>query len=210
MFRCLLCPTFPNDRGIPVGICGSRLLVLSPVFRRVWEIFTSYRFLNDLYFSAIKLTGPFVTMIFSMITGDMFTFSIIYVIFLLGFTQARLIILVQSRPIIFLFSGFLLPHEEYERRTVRWVPHNLDCSLPHDSGRIWGRLFMFGDSGVNNFPQIVSMMSWMKVHILPWWRWCLFCSKSWSLFCCWTCWLLWWVTPTLLSLRSQRKNFSSR
>merc|ERR1719336_1581535 len=37
---------------------------------------------------AIKLTGPFVTMIFSMITGDMFTFSIIYVIFLFGFSQA--------------------------------------------------------------------------------------------------------------------------
>ena len=39
-------------------------------------------------FRAIKLTGPFVTMIFSMITGDMFTFSIIYIIFLFGFTQS--------------------------------------------------------------------------------------------------------------------------
>ena len=38
-------------------------------------------------FRAIKLTGPFVTMIFSMITGDMFTFSIIYIIFLFGFSQ---------------------------------------------------------------------------------------------------------------------------
>ena len=37
---------------------------------------------------AIKLTGPFVTMIFAMITGDMFTFSIIYIIFLFGFSQA--------------------------------------------------------------------------------------------------------------------------
>lgn len=37
---------------------------------------------------AIKLTGPFVTMIFKMITGDMFTFSIIYSIMLLGFSQA--------------------------------------------------------------------------------------------------------------------------
>ena len=34
------------------------------------------------------MTGPFVTMIFSMITGDMFTFSIIYIIFLFGFTQS--------------------------------------------------------------------------------------------------------------------------
>merc|ERR1740128_503030 len=37
---------------------------------------------------AIKLTGPFVTMIFKMVTGDMFTFSIIYSIMLLGFSQA--------------------------------------------------------------------------------------------------------------------------
>ncbi len=38
--------------------------------------------------SAIKLTGPFVTMVFSMITGDMFTFSIIYIIILFGFSQS--------------------------------------------------------------------------------------------------------------------------
>ncbi|XP_067126001.1 transient receptor potential cation channel subfamily V member 5-like [Centruroides vittatus] len=37
---------------------------------------------------AIKLTGPFVTMIYSILTGDMFRFSIIYFIFLLAFTQA--------------------------------------------------------------------------------------------------------------------------
>ena len=43
---------------------------------------------QSLFFRAIKLTGPFVTMIFSMITGDMFTFSIIYIIFLFGFSQA--------------------------------------------------------------------------------------------------------------------------
>ncbi|CAL8109963.1 unnamed protein product [Orchesella dallaii] len=37
---------------------------------------------------AIQLTGPFVTMIYSMITGDMLTFGIIYGIFLLGFSQS--------------------------------------------------------------------------------------------------------------------------
>lgn len=37
---------------------------------------------------AVRLTGPFVTMIYSMITGDMFTFGIIYVIVLFGFSQA--------------------------------------------------------------------------------------------------------------------------
>uniref|UniRef100_T1GKP7 Ion transport domain-containing protein n=1 Tax=Megaselia scalaris TaxID=36166 RepID=T1GKP7_MEGSC len=38
--------------------------------------------------AAIKLTGPFVTMIYSMITGDMFTFGIIYTIVLFGFCEA--------------------------------------------------------------------------------------------------------------------------
>ncbi|CAG0891540.1 unnamed protein product [Darwinula stevensoni] len=37
---------------------------------------------------AVKLTGPFVTMIYSMVTGDMLTFAIIYAIMLLAFTQA--------------------------------------------------------------------------------------------------------------------------
>lgn len=37
---------------------------------------------------AVRLTGPFVTMIYSMITGDMFTFGIIYLITVLGFSQA--------------------------------------------------------------------------------------------------------------------------
>ncbi|XP_076311803.1 uncharacterized protein LOC143225747 isoform X2 [Tachypleus tridentatus] len=37
---------------------------------------------------AVKLTGPFVTMIYNMLVGDIVRFSIIYFIYLLGFTQA--------------------------------------------------------------------------------------------------------------------------
>ncbi|KAJ8870585.1 hypothetical protein PR048_029608 [Dryococelus australis] len=37
---------------------------------------------------AIRLTGPFVTMVYSMITGDMLTFSIIYMVVLFGFSQS--------------------------------------------------------------------------------------------------------------------------
>ncbi|EDV91710.1 uncharacterized protein LOC6566275 [Drosophila grimshawi] len=45
-------------------------------------------FLLMFFAGAIRLTGPFVTMIYSMITGDMFTFGIIYAIVLCGFSQA--------------------------------------------------------------------------------------------------------------------------
>ena len=36
----------------------------------------------------MRLTGPFVTMVYSMIMGDMLTFGIIYVVVLLGFSQS--------------------------------------------------------------------------------------------------------------------------
>ncbi|XP_037824937.1 uncharacterized protein LOC119613071 [Lucilia sericata] len=45
-------------------------------------------FLLMFFAGAVRLTGPFVTMIYSMITGDMFTFGIIYSIVLCGFSQA--------------------------------------------------------------------------------------------------------------------------
>jgi len=38
--------------------------------------------------SAIRLTGPFVTMVYLMITGDMLTFFVIYSVILSGFTQS--------------------------------------------------------------------------------------------------------------------------
>lgn len=53
---------------------------------------------NQIQFRAVRLTGPFVTMIYSMLTGDMFTFGIIYTIVLVGFSQA----------FFFLFKGELL------------------------------------------------------------------------------------------------------
>ncbi|EEB19644.1 conserved hypothetical protein [Pediculus humanus corporis] len=45
-------------------------------------------FLLMFFAGAIRLTGPFVTMIYSMITGDMLTFGIIYSVFLFGFSQS--------------------------------------------------------------------------------------------------------------------------
>ncbi|KAJ8672700.1 hypothetical protein QAD02_003960 [Eretmocerus hayati] len=53
-------------------------------------------FLLMFFAGAVRLTGPFVTMIYSMITGDMLTFGIIYVVVLLGFSQS----------FYFLYKGF--------------------------------------------------------------------------------------------------------
>ncbi|XP_029669571.1 uncharacterized protein LOC115239269 [Formica exsecta] len=53
-------------------------------------------FLLMFFAGAIRLTGPFVTMVYSMITGDMLTFGIIYTIVLFGFSQS----------FYFLYKGF--------------------------------------------------------------------------------------------------------
>ncbi|KAK9499090.1 hypothetical protein O3M35_003602 [Rhynocoris fuscipes] len=53
-------------------------------------------FLLMFFAGAVRLTGPFVTMVYSMIIGDMFTFGIIYSIFLFGFSQS----------FYFLYKGF--------------------------------------------------------------------------------------------------------
>ncbi|XP_044006234.1 uncharacterized protein LOC122851212 [Aphidius gifuensis] len=45
-------------------------------------------FLLMFFAGAVRLTGPFVTMVYSMITGDMLTFGIIYMVMLFGFSQS--------------------------------------------------------------------------------------------------------------------------
>ncbi|XP_043278629.1 uncharacterized protein iav isoform X1 [Venturia canescens] len=53
-------------------------------------------FLLMFFAGAVRLTGPFVTMVYSMITGDMLTFGIIYMVVLFGFSQS----------FYFLYKGF--------------------------------------------------------------------------------------------------------
>ena len=79
-----------------LGCIPARIGQLGPqeeTFRTVEEAFLIFAVPGSWFYliffcGAIKLTGPFVTMIFKMVTGDMFTFSIVYGICLLGFTQA--------------------------------------------------------------------------------------------------------------------------
>ena len=65
---------------------------------------------------AIKLTGPFVTMVFSMITGDMTTFFIIYIIFLFGFSQAFYFMIKEVRD-----RAEDENAEKYQNYALTWV-----------------------------------------------------------------------------------------
>jgi len=96
-----------TDGGSHISICSSRIMVFVNVFCRVlyFIILTNYlcimhnigkikkslimsNTLNTVSISAIRLTGPFVTMVYLMITGDMLTFFVIYSVILSGFTQS--------------------------------------------------------------------------------------------------------------------------
>ena len=82
---------------------------------------------------AIKLTGPFVTMIFKMVTGDMFTFSIIYCIMLLGFTQAFFFILksheeadwFESYHTTWIGESYSVPKTFLTNHLFRTVSHDI-------------------------------------------------------------------------------------
>ena len=116
---------------------------------------------QSLFFRAIKLTGPFVTMIFSMITGDMFTFSIIYVIFLFGFSQA----------FFFMLKG---GEEEsmYNSYPTTWI------ALFHMTLGEYEVCGSVGEVLVSNNLSCLSMMISRRATTPPWRRQCSYCSRS--------------------------------
>ncbi|KAF0313003.1 Transient receptor potential cation channel subfamily V member 6 [Amphibalanus amphitrite] len=80
---------FNISNAILLGCIPLRLLDLRAVEELVLTIAVVGSWFHLMFFAgAIQLTGPFVTMIFKIITNDMVTFFIIYSIFLLAFSQA--------------------------------------------------------------------------------------------------------------------------
>ncbi|XP_034241411.1 transient receptor potential cation channel subfamily V member 6 [Thrips palmi] len=69
-------------------------------------------FLLMFFAGAVRLTGPFVTMVYSMITGDMLTFGMIYTVVLFGFSQS----------FYFLYKGFPgVKNSQYDSYAATWM-----------------------------------------------------------------------------------------
>ncbi|XP_063388342.1 uncharacterized protein LOC134674213 [Cydia fagiglandana] len=105
-------------------------------------------FLLMFFAGAVRLTGPFVTMIYSMITGDMFTFGIIYCIVLFGFSQS----------FYFLYKGF--PN----------VSSTLYASYP----TTWMALFQitlgdysYSDLGMTSYPNLTKSVFTLFMIFVP-------------------------------------------
>uniref|UniRef100_A0A183BPV9 Ion_trans domain-containing protein n=1 Tax=Globodera pallida TaxID=36090 RepID=A0A183BPV9_GLOPA len=73
-------------------LCGvdDSMLLLDNMFSVASVILTSLHFLY--YCRAVKFVGPFVLMIYKIITQDLFRFFLIYFIFLIGFSQGFFVI----------------------------------------------------------------------------------------------------------------------
>ncbi|XP_050356395.1 uncharacterized protein LOC126777391 [Nymphalis io] len=105
-------------------------------------------FLLMFFAGAVKLTGPFVTMIYSMITGDMFTFGIIYCIVLFGFSQS----------FYFLYRGF----------------PNVQSTLFSSYPSTWMALFQitlgdysYSDLGLTTYPNLAKTVFAVFMVFVP-------------------------------------------
>ena len=151
----------PAAGGVPASVRCSNGLVLSHVLCRVNSL---RNLLINIFFKfprAIKLTGPFVTMIFAMITGDMFTFSIIYIIFLFGFSQAFHFIMKSTDE-----EGM------YANYMTTWI------ALFHMTLGEYEVVLLYIFFGKNIYYFFNSTTNLMRVPTLQWPKWCLFFSKS--------------------------------
>lgn len=97
-------------------------------------------FLLMFFAGAIRLTGPFVTMIYSMITGDMFTFGIIYLIVLFGFSQA-FYFLYKGRKFIaknkdHLKINYYFRPSSSGNDSISFLSQHLDGSLSNNTRRL--------------------------------------------------------------------------
>ena len=98
---------------------------------------TLVMFLVPLYFlffcRGIKLTGPFVTMIYRMIATDLLRFALIYLIFVLGFSQSYFII----------FKSFVDPSATKKNdknpmtTAMDSILENFQLSLGANLGNLW-------------------------------------------------------------------------
>ncbi|KAG1653514.1 Transient receptor potential cation channel subfamily V member 6 [Nymphon striatum] len=92
---------------IPIRAVGNRMVedtLVALVLPSSW-------FFLMFFAGAIRLTGPFVTIIYQMLTGDMLRFGIILSIFLLGFSQA----------FYFLYKDFPKKHRMYNSYVDTWM-----------------------------------------------------------------------------------------
>ncbi|KAI1708286.1 transient receptor potential cation channel subfamily V member 6 [Ditylenchus destructor] len=76
---------------------GNRMLLLDNMFSLISVLLTTSHFL--FYCRAIKFFGPFVSMIYTIIARDFLRFSVIYFVFIFGFSQGFYVVLLSCQRV---------------------------------------------------------------------------------------------------------------
>jgi len=87
------------------------------------------------YFRAVRLTGPFVVMIGKMFSGDLWKFILLYLVYLIGYTQAFYLL-------------FRKPSDEKN------TAYDLFRSLPRSTVTLF--VMSFGEIPTNSFDQLLA------------------------------------------------------
>ena len=102
-------------------------------------VWTNYLITINIGCRSVKLTGPFVTMIYKMLLGDLLRFGVIYSIFLLSFTQGKFSAGIKVSMLVFVVEyryidtsmSMGVQHVTYSINLVCTVYAKTICELNH-------------------------------------------------------------------------------
>lgn len=89
MFHCTFSKITPRNHSVTAGMIKLYCIHCNDRFDLHVLTLLTICFAVFCFNRSVKLTGPFVTMIYKMCKGDLLRFGMIYLIFLIGFTQGE-------------------------------------------------------------------------------------------------------------------------
>ena len=164
---------------------------LSPLFQ-ISSNCPSYNSLSlfnsiEYHSRAVQIVGPFVIMIYRMIAKDLLRFFVIYLIFIMGFSQAYYIIFQTYDGELDRFhtrwsSDIYFPDKQCQANPslsgvcVQFMPHNAPFESffrvdhPHSSSSnmIFGNLHQMFDMSLGHFIKLYKLLPfcWTPLHII--------------------------------------------
>ena len=128
---------------------------------------TLVMFLIPTYFlffcRGIKLTGPFVTMIYRMIANDLLRFALIYLIFVLGFSQSYFVIFKSFTDGPFDRPRLKTRIKDPMKTPMDSILENFQLSLGSNLGNLWKK---FRNTDYNMAAKILCCIFLMVIFVM--------------------------------------------
>ena len=128
---------------------------------------TLVMFLIPTYFlffcRGIKLTGPFVTMIYRMIANDLLRFALIYLIFVLGFSQSYFVIFKSFTDGPFDRPRLKTKIKDPMKTPMDSILENFQLSLGSNLGNLWKK---FRNTDYDTAAKILCCIFLMVIFVM--------------------------------------------